>query len=120
MCYYRIKVAALHQCRGQIYLMEGLHPATATIYTPCFVPPPKNQQQLDYPVHGQCVCSMSHLNQGSVSDLAVQCLDMWCQVHVQQEVILQETAQSYTALSVCVRALILCNSGSTHSPLTHM
>lgn len=106
MCYYRIKVAALHQCRGQIYLI--------------FVPPPKNQQQLDYPVHGQCVCSMSHLNQGSVSDLAVQCLDMWCQVHVQQEVILQETAQSYTALSVCVRALILCNSGSTHSPLTHV
>lgn len=89
------------------------------LYT-LFCPPPKNQQQLDYPVHGQCVCSMSHLNQGSVSDLAVQCLDMWCQVHVQQEVILQETAQSYTALSVCVRALILCNSGSTHSPLTHV
>lgn len=89
------------------------------LYT-LFCPPPKNQQQLDYPVHGHCVCSMSHLNQGSVSDLAVQCLDMWCQVHVQQEVILQETAQSYTALSVCVRALILCNSGSTHSPLTHV
>lgn len=53
-------------------------------------------------MHGQCVCSMSHLNQCSVPDLAVQCLDMWCQVHVQQEVILQETAQSYTALSVCV------------------
>lgn len=58
-------------------------------------------------MHGQCVCSISHLNQGSVPDLAVQCLDMWCQVHVQQEVILQETVQSYTALSVCARAHIM-------------
>lgn len=46
MCYYRIKVAALHQCRGQIYLMEGLHPATATIYTPCFVPPQRISSNL--------------------------------------------------------------------------
>lgn len=120
MCYYWIKVAALHQCRGQIYLMEGLHPATATIYTPCLVPPPKNQQQLDYPMHGQCVCSMSHLNQGSVSDLAVQCLDMWCQVHVQQEVILQETAQSYTALSVCVRARSYYATAGAHTLLWRM
>ncbi len=36
----------------------------------------------------------SHLNEGSVPDLAVQCLDMWGQVHVQQEVILEETPQS--------------------------
>lgn len=37
-----------------------------------------------------CVC-LSHLNEGSVPDLAVQCFDVWGQVHVQQEVILEET-----------------------------
>lgn len=33
---------------------------------------------------------ISHLNEGSVPDLAVQCLDMWGQVHVQKEIILEE------------------------------
>lgn len=35
-----------------------------------------------------------HLNKSSVPDLAVQCSDVWCQVHVQQKVILQETQSS--------------------------
>lgn len=37
---------------------------------------------------------MSHLNEGSVPDLAVQCSDMRSQVHVQQEVVLEETQHS--------------------------
>lgn len=35
-----------------------------------------------------------HLNKSSVPDLAVQCSDVWCQVHVQQKVILQKTQDS--------------------------
>lgn len=34
----------------------------------------------------------SHLNEGSVPDLAVQCFDVRGQVHVQQEVVLDQTA----------------------------
>lgn len=41
-----------------------------------------------------------HLNQSSVPDLAVQCSDMWCQVHVQQKVILQETEDSVTSTHI--------------------
>lgn len=44
-----------------------------------------------------CVC-LSHLNEGSVPDLAVQCFDVWGQVHVQQKVILEETTQSLTSI----------------------
>lgn len=39
---------------------------------------------------------MSDLNEGSVPDLAVQCLDVWGQVHVQQEVVLEDTPDRQT------------------------
>lgn len=53
---------------------------------------------------------MSHLNEGSVPDLAVQSFDMWGQVHVQQEVILQEASQSLSlnhTLKMIIRKYII-------------
>lgn len=49
--------------------------------------------QVDGNILRVCVC-VSHLNEGSVPDLAVQCFDVRGQVHVQEEVVLEETPQS--------------------------
>lgn len=56
---------------------------------------------------------VSHLNEGSVPDLAVQSFDMWGQVHVQQEVILQETSQSlspvHTLKLIITKYIVHCH-----------
>lgn len=61
-------------------------------------------------MHGSTlgVC-LSHLNERSVPDLAVECLDVWGQVHVQQQVILDETPQSLIPIPTLKMFILPCH-----------